>query len=604
MVKALADRTRSWIVPATLLVHVGLLLGGLRTDFVVVDEVGHVPAGLSHWQTGSFALYRVNPPLCRMLAALPVLLARPATDYRRLDESPANRSEMKVGQDFSVANAPVYFDLVCLARLSSITWSVVAAVVIYRWARELYGEGAGRLGLALWCFDPTVLTFGHLVVPDIPAASAGLLATYAFRGYLLAPSTRRAAVVGVLLGIAQLTKFTLLILYVLWPLLWLLARRPWRRDSTVSRQLAVPLAHGVLIVLLSVLLINAGYAFRDTLRPLGAFDFVSQLFGAPAPTYDSVPIGNRFRDRWLGRLPVPVPAEYLQGIDSQRRDFEVGTPSYLAGEWRRQGWWYYYLYALAVKEPLGTLVLVAWALALTLSGHPASATRTDERILWLSAIGILEFVSSQTGFSHHMRYVLPIFPFVAVGTSKLAFYLKAGRMRQGWLVLALLLSSIGSMLRVYPHTLSYFNEAAGGPERGHTHLLLSNSDWGQDLLALKHWLGRHPEARPLGLAVFHFIDPRILGIEFRLPPFGPGSTTDPSEAGPRPGYYAVSVSYLHGAMFQAPDGDGGFTWITRHDTFAYFGRFRPIARAGYSIYIYHITPEQADSERRALGLSP
>jgi hypothetical protein len=37
-----------------------------------------------------------------------------------------------------------------------------------------------------------------------------------------------------------------------------------------------------------------------------------------------------------------------------------------------------------------------------------------------------------------------------------------------------------SSLWVYPHSLSYFNEAAGGPLRGAEHLLGSNSDWGQD----------------------------------------------------------------------------------------------------------------------------
>ena len=35
---------------------------------------------------------------------------------------------------------------------------------------------------------------------------------------------------------------------------------------------------------------------------------------------------------------------------------------------------------------------------------------------------------------------------------------------------------------------------------GPAHLLDSNIDWGQDLLYLKDWLDKHPQARPLGLA--------------------------------------------------------------------------------------------------------
>jgi hypothetical protein len=68
--------------------------------------------------------------------------------------------------------------------------------------------------------------------------------------------------------------------------------------------------------------------------------------------------GNRFKDSWLAGLPVPLPKNYLLGIDLQKSDFEdYHGPSYLRGEFRNKGWWYYYLYALAIKAPLGTWVL-------------------------------------------------------------------------------------------------------------------------------------------------------------------------------------------------------------------------------------------------------
>jgi hypothetical protein len=40
---------------------------------------------------------------------------------------------------------------------------------------------------------------------------------------------------------------------------------------------------------------------------------------------------------------------------------------------------------------------------------------------------------------------------------------------------------MASSLWIYPHSLSYFNEAIGGPCNGPDHLLGSNLDWGQDL---------------------------------------------------------------------------------------------------------------------------
>ncbi|MGE0377967.1 MAG: hypothetical protein AB7I48_15265 [Planctomycetaceae bacterium] len=48
-----------------------------------------------------------------------------------------------------------------------------------------------------------------------------------------------------------------------------------------------------------------------------------------------------------------------------------------------------------------------------------------------------------------------------------------------------LLATAASTLRVYPHQLAYFNELAGGPDNGYRHLLGTNLELGQDLLALR-----------------------------------------------------------------------------------------------------------------------
>ena len=57
--------------------HAALAIAGMQVNFVTVDEVGHIPAGVAIWRNGSVHAYCVNPPLGRMVAALPVLLAHP-----------------------------------------------------------------------------------------------------------------------------------------------------------------------------------------------------------------------------------------------------------------------------------------------------------------------------------------------------------------------------------------------------------------------------------------------------------------------------------------------------------------------------------------------
>jgi hypothetical protein len=176
------------------------------------------------------------------------------------------------------------------------------------------------------------------------------------------------------------------------------------------------------------------------------------------------------------------------------------------------------------------------------------------------------------------------------------------------IVIAAMSWSVGSSLLVYPHSMSYFNELAGGPKNGSTQLIDSNIDWGQDLFYLKRWLDDHPEAQPLGFAYFGYIDPRVAGIEFSLPPIGITEEADRSGAdqdaiGPRPGWYVVSVTFLRGYRFPLADGKGGLE-NPKRGSFTYFQRFQPVATAGYSIFVYHISRDECNRARAELGLSP
>ncbi|HVC94755.1 MAG TPA: hypothetical protein VND64_13735 [Pirellulales bacterium] len=164
------------------------------------------------------------------------------------------------------------------------------------------------------------------------------------------------------------------------------------------------------------------------------------------------------------------------------------------------------------------------------------------------------------------------------------------------LALAALICSVASSLWFYPHSMSYFNELAGGPRGGHAHLIDANIDWGQDLLYLKCWLDDHSEARPLRLAYFGLVDPGLAGIEFALPPKGPlvgeglkARSTRPANL--PPGWYAVSVNFLHGYAHRVPNGHGGNAFAEQ-GCFTYFLEMEPVARAGYSIYIFHLGEER------------
>ena len=558
-----------WRMAAVLLgLQAFLLAWGALRHSPGWDEPGHLVAGLSHWRYGRFELYRVNPPLVRLAAAVPVMIAGYEMPEDGFFYYPHGRAEHTVGETFLRSNGARSFFLFTLARWGCIPIVLLGGYVVFRWAYDLYGAGASLVALALWCFCPNVLGNGQLLTPDAGAAALGVVAAYLFWRWLNASGWRSAYSAGIALGLAELTKTTWIVLFLLWPLLWLL-RRLAARKLPAARPWIGEAGQLGLILLVGLFVLNLGYGLEGSGTKLGDFSFMSEALGGPKSARQGDALGNRFAATWLGRLPVPLPKNYVLGIDTQRGDFENKMWSYLRGQWQLGGWWYYYLYGLAIKVPLGAWGLMVLALLAAVVRRGYAASWMDEAMLLAPLAAVLALVSSQTGFNHHLRYVLSVLPFAYIVASKTAKAFLLGHRGPALLATALLVWSVGSSLWIYPHSLSYYNEAAGGPAAGHYHLGNSNMDWGQDLLFLKRWLDRHPEVKPLRLAYdLPLVDPALVGIEH--------AGTPPTQ-GPEPGWYVVSVNLIHRL--------GG--------EYEYFLQFEPVARVGYSMHVYHITPEEA-----------
>lgn len=590
LARAFLDRSRGRLaaVISVLALHATLLAWGAYRDSPTFNEPGHLAAGIEHWQLRTFDLYRVNPPLVRMVAAAPVLAAGTQTDWTHLRDGPGIRMEPEVGKDFIASNGERSLFLVTLGRWACIPFSLLGAIVCFRWAEQLYGEKASLAALVLWCFSPSILAHGRLITPDCGAAALGVAATYAFWRWLRRPTWIRALLAGLALGLAELTKTTWLLLFALWPSLWIITRLGGAtprlpRGVAQSCQLLTT-------VCVALLILNVGYGFEGSFQKLKTFVFVSEALRGEEDVSSSYRrlSGNRFAESAVGRIVVPFPRDYVIGIDLQKRDFEdFGRPSYLNGRFQEKGWWYYYLYGLAVKTPIGLWLLMILAVYVRCSEARESAAWPDDLAVLLPSIVVMAVVSSQVGFSHHMRYVLPSLPFVFIWASQ------AAASDRQWVAatagLAVISSAISS-LSVYPHSLSYFNELSGGPRAGHDHLIHSNLDWGQDLLYLKEWIASHSvDESCLYLAYYGGFDPSDVGVDYQLPPRRHATESGEPVNQLQPGVYALSVNFLRGYPWWAPDGTG--MWIhVPQNAYREFFRLQPAGTAGYSIYIYHLEP--------------
>ena len=585
-------RYRAEICASLLLVfHVVLLLYSAYWQSPTQNEIGHLPAGLSYWKTGNFSLYNVNPPLCKLLATAPVTLFNPNTDRIIVPKAPDRRTEWIAAERFAIDNQSEYKQLLRLARLSGIFWSVAGGMIIYKWSKSMHGSLGGLLSLALWCFSPNILAHAPLLTPDVPCAVAALAATWLYRCHLRSETWRSSFVAGIALGFAQLTKFTLLVLYPVWLMLLMVWFFSLRGQARAGRRRFVETCRLVVIYLISIWIINSGYAFSGSLLQLKSYVFISRdLRGSNIDDDGGAAAGNRFRDGLLENVIVPLPVDYLLGIDAQKRDFEIKLMSYMNGDWRDRGWVHYYLFALLVKVPLSTLIVMCLSATLTIS-RPRSSL-LDVSAVWLPPLVVFFFVSSQTGFNHHFRYLTPAVSFVCVGVGRLAVCNRSKIWGRSAIAVLLVLSCFSS-LRIYPHSLSYFNELVGGPDNGHFYLLHSNLDWSQDWYFFQSWLDEHPEARSISVAFHNNISTEaVLGKSFPAIPTDPPAECDLADGcfvadyGPHSGWFAIDV----GSLFDC------------NCRFTYFRNIRPVCKIGYTIWIFNITSDEANDYRRDLGL--
>ena len=527
------------------------------------DELAHLASGLYHWQTGNFHAYQVNPPLIRLWCSMPLALSRPTIPWHSPAATKSKRPEWQLARLLLQSRNPqqIRFDLLA-ARLMCIPLVCLGSVTCYLWSRHNYGVSPGLAAMLLWAFSPNICSWGATLCPDVPAAAIGALACFNISAWFNRPTVLNATIVGTLLGFALLAKTTWIILVGLLPIMVVghlcLVQTGRNHASRILLQ-------SVYASLTGLLVLNAGYGFQDTFSCLNEFDFHSEIFRSYVNSIKS------FHKTSLTSLPIPLPQAFIEGIDLQQFEFERGKRSFLCGQWKDGGWWYYYVLAALVKMPIGFWILTivsAWYPAparLTKTPHlTVPSTHSSLLAMLLPFAAMAALISSQTGFSRHLRYAFPCFPFCYIWVSQTAVWTKTNTRLRYIVSLALISFVIGSLL-CWPFQHSYFNLLAGGPLGGHRFLLDANIDWGEDVLHAERWAKDHPTCRPLYRA---FVSDEFAA--HRQFHWNRASQL-------RTGWYLVSIHRL----------------LDPTDSFSCFQRLRPVDRIGFSTLVYKIQSKEA-----------
>ncbi|MBI1372772.1 MAG: hypothetical protein GC159_08430 [Phycisphaera sp.] len=512
------------------------------------DEPTHMVGGYTYWRLNDYRILPENGNLPQRFFAIPSAI-RGGYELPPHDQGVWRRgAEWTLVLQFFYTLGNDYESFVFSARCMAILLSVFVLIVVWVWTKRLFGPEAALLALTVATFSPTMLANASICTSDMAvtlffAMSLGALWRALHR---LTPWTLLASCVTA--GLLQVAKFNgLLVLPMVAALLTirLAAATPitvqvgrWQREI-VGRAARAGVFAGVFVthVLVVIAIIWAFYGFRYSYNAYPEERADSHL----NDTWDALRINRAGQEDIFthtidfAREHELLPEAYLYGVLFVQRH-SVARTSYLNGEWRTTGWWYFFPYCFAVKTPVGVFLLILLAaaaiaqrLAERVGAHATRPPPTDtdssnssdssdedgaapstdaptvehastrgEVIrqalyrtapLWVLAVIYWAFAMT-ANLNIGLRHVLPTYPvmYIFIGAAA-EWVIRRHRLLRPLVILGVMLVVIASV-SIWPHYLAYFNVTVG-PKNGYRHLVDSNLDWGQEVPGVIHWLDDH-----------------------------------------------------------------------------------------------------------------
>ncbi|KKT24965.1 MAG: Glycosyl transferase, family 39 [Parcubacteria group bacterium GW2011_GWA2_43_9b] len=409
----------------------------------------------------------------------------------------------------------------------------------------------------------------------------------------------RNVVAGLVFGLAQMAKFSvflLVILFVVITLLWIYLKT--RENKNFGRNLYKYLGGTILLYAIGyIVIVWPVYFFQVANYPVDRqVNDTRQIL----QTFGLRPIANLII--WMAGLPIlRALAQYGLGLAMVLQRAVGGNTTYFLGQINNTGWPLYFPIVYLIKETLTLHILTFTALFYGLWQFIKNKIYRWARfhdflqaniaqILMIGFIALYWYSSLRSILNIGVRHILPTFPFIFLLVAQQISLWLANRpenkerlvqtLKYFFLAILIVWQAI-SVVGVYPSFLAYFNESIGGPADGYKYVVDSNLDWGQDMKRLTDWVNDN-KIDKIHLHYFGGAVPEYyLGDKFifwwdKYP------STDITVSG---GWLAVSATFLQGGRGKlAPgfiDNAGDYTWLNA---------YTPVTIIGHSIFVYYIPP--------------
>lgn len=546
-----------------------LTITSMKDNSYTDVEPIHIFQGYSILVNG-YAFQAGDPSLIGIIGAIPLLFMD--VDFPPLEE--VYHAQRYARNDFFYYSNNNVDRMIFASRMMIVFLSLIFAVYLFKWAKDLYGINAGLFALFLYVLNPDIIINSTLVTGDLPVAGFLLICLYyywklntnqekQFKNLLLS---------GIFFGLAMATKSTAIFIIPLFFILPFLYKK--KIKFAVSRA--------------SLLLIIAILSFSI----VGLRD-ISELYSDDTPFYQ-VGQSKEFRseDRLDTLIPSIIKNEFLQNSVKytltkipfpnsnslqaylvQILHTRLGHPQYFIGKFTMHGVWYFYFVAYLIKTPIALIILFISSFLL-FKKYKHKMIENEYYLLLIMAF-ILFIVSFLMKLNLGLRHILLVHLLGFIFISKISQLLNKNNIIKLLIILLIVWYAIASF-SIYPYYMSYFNEFIGGPNNGHKYLVDASLDSGQYLKLLGTYVKEHNFTQ-IQLRFAGFEDPSYRGINY----------TELECNKPTDGIIVVSASSLKGFLYYDDK-----TLTPDPNCFKWLNNFEPIDKIGYSIFIYNITEEQ------------
>lgn len=515
------------LVVILLAFFVGQCFFSLLQKNATIDEFTHISAGYSYWKSGQLKLNPEHPPFLKLYASAPLLLFN-LKDFTKFSDF-EKQNQREYARRFLFSNTLSFEKIVNISRLPIIFLGIILGLYVYFWSKELWGIKSGLFALFLYSFSPNIIAHSYLVTTDFGVAAFIFISCYYLWKYFKNEEFKYYAIIsGFFLGLANISKFTALYILPIFLLFFIINFFIKRKDESYSAQKSFIL--GLIPIYLAVfIMIWAVYL---------PFQELEAKFSL-------------------------LPQKYLEGLSDIQKHAEEGHESFFFGEIRDTGWWWYYLGSYAIKTPIPEMIFLLIAMFISIKKRDLFS---KNYIVWLTPIYIIFITSIINKANIGFRHVLPMLLFLLVFESQVINFDFWKRKFLALLIFIISFWYFTTSLWIFPDYLMYFNQFVNGPDGGWRYSVVGD-DWGQDVKGLKEYLKKNniihftydPYGRP---------DGRIPSSYFE----NEGIIYDRFECAKKPenSLLAVHITYMQRS-------GRCFGWLSD---------YRPIAKIGYTIFIY------------------